>query len=301
MEASEPFLSSDLDGRAGNLLESISFPYGVIARWHDLASLLNRFSPSVVEIHLTAQDMETPPPPLPMVDTELVVHAPEHFKNKLLDLCALDEAHRRWSLAKVSEAVDTARQAAGSFRNTPARIKIVLHPGAMSVGTRVPPGNMSKLKDAAQRSMDALEKLDADFLLENLPPYPWYLGGQWFTNYSMSADDMLEMVSGRRLGITFDTSHAQLYCTWSGRDVVEEFEKMAPYIRHIHVADASGIDGEGLQIGMGDIPWKKLAPRLFGSGLTIMPEIWLGHLHGMAGMLEALHQLQIIWEEAHPK
>jgi N-acetylneuraminate synthase len=108
---------------------------------------------------------------------------------------------------------------------------------------------------------------------------------------------MLEMVKDRGLGITFDTSHSQLYCNWKGIDIVEEFKKIRPVLRHLHVADASGIDGEGLQIGMGNLPWEKLAPHIFADDIIIMPEIWLGHLHGMAGMSEALFRLQKLWEK----
>jgi N-acetylneuraminate synthase len=245
--------------------------------------------------------MEERPKLREAVNPELVVHMPEHYGNVLLDLCALDEEQRKWSVERVYEAAELTLEVAPLFKNTPQKPKMVVHPGAMSVDEFVPVEVIQKMKDSLNRSMDELEKIGVEIMLENLPPFPWYLGGQWFTNYAMAAEDMLDMVSGRGLGITFDTSHSQLYCNWANVDIVEEMKKLKPILRHIHVSDASGIDGEGLQIGMGNIPWERLAPHIFAEDVVIMPEIWLGHLHGMAGMNEALFHLQKLWEKTQSK
>ncbi|HPN13926.1 MAG TPA: TIM barrel protein, partial [Spirochaetota bacterium] len=181
------------------------------------------------------------------------------------------------------------------FSKTPSKPKMVVHPGAMSVDNFLNSKSIEKQRDAIQRSLDELAKINVDIMIENLPPYPWYLGGQWFTNYGMSSSDMIEIVRNRNLGITYDISHSYLYCNWMKIDIYEEMKALLPIIKHLHVSDASGIDGEGLQIGLGDVPWERLASFLFSSGLVIMPEIWLGHLHGMSGMNEALFMLQNLW------
>jgi N-acetylneuraminate synthase len=67
---------------------------------------------------------------------------------------------------------------------------------------------------------------------------------------------------------------------------------LKPYIRHLHVADASGIGDEGLQIGAGEIDWRTALAPLAGYGYTMIPEIWQGHLHGGKGFLQAMEHLK---------
>lgn len=299
MKRGDIFLASDISGKAGGFCSDVSFKYGVIARWHDIKFLLDNFKPAIIEVHMTADDMNHRPDIKEQVAPELVVHMPEHYGTSLLDICSRDEDHRKWSVERVREAARLTLEVAPLFKNTPVKPKMVVHPGAMSVDSFLPSSEVQKLRDQAQRSLDELEGLEVEMMLENIAPFPWYLGGQWFTNYSISGDDMLELVKGRGYGITFDTSHMQLYCNWKNIDIVDEFKKVKSVLRHIHVADASGIDGEGLQIGMGNLPWDRLAPEMFGCGIVIMPEIWLGHLHGMAGMNEALFKLQQMWEKVN--
>lgn len=293
----EPFLVSDVETDAVDIVGSVEFPYGAIARWHDLQFMLDNFEPTIVEIHMTAQDMDERPTLQGITEAELVIHMPEHYGNLLLDLCSLEEDHRRWSVDRVKEAASLTVEVAKHFNKTPDRPKMVVHPGAMSVDSFVGSAEILQMHDQIQRSLDELEGIEVEIMLENLPPFPWYLGGQWFTNYTLSAKDMLAIIKGRDLGITFDTSHSQLYCNWAGVDIVDEFRSLMPAIRHLHVSDASGTDGEGLQIGRGNIPWERVAPFLFGKDVVIMPEIWLGHLNGMAGMHEALFHLQMLWKK----
>jgi sialic acid synthase SpsE/sugar phosphate isomerase/epimerase len=292
----QPFLSMDLENVSSNIFKDVSFPYGCIARWHDLEFLLNNYKPKIIEIHMTAQDIEEVPALNGGFDTEIVIHMPEHYGNQLLDLCALDENVRSWSLERVTESAALLVNISKHFTKTPSRPKMVVHPGAMSVDGFLDEKSIMKQRDAMQRSLDELAPIDVDIMIENLPPYPWYLGGQWYTNYAMSSADMIEIVRDRSLGITYDISHSYLYCNWAKVDLDVEMKTLLPIIKHLHVSDASGIDGEGLQVGIGDVPWESIAPYIFSSGLVIVPEIWLGHLHGMSGMNEALFNLQKMWK-----
>ena len=49
----------------------------------------------------------------------------------------------------------------------------------------------------------------------------------------------------------------------------------------MHLSDASGINGEGLQIGAGNIDFKLLHSNLkkIGRSHLLVPEIWQGHLN----------------------
>jgi N-acetylneuraminate synthase len=65
-----------------------------------------------------------------------------------------------------------------------------------------------------------------------------------------------------------------------------------PYIRHIHFADAYGLDGEGVQIGEGDIDFDNIMPLFREYRGTWVPEIWRGHLHNGSGFVKALSRLK---------
>ena len=61
----------------------------------------------------------------------------------------------------------------------------------------------------------------------------------------------LDFILPRKLNICFDTSHSKLYCNWAHMDFYEQVLTLLPYTHHLHISDASGLDGEGLQIGEG--------------------------------------------------
>ena len=95
----------------------------------------------------------------------------------------------------------------------------------------------------------------------------------------------------------FDTSHSKLYCNWAHVDFYEQVEVLLPYIGHLHLSDGSGLDGEGLQIGEGNIDWvhffrviKVGKPGGYQGG-TMIPEIWRGHQRRGEGFLIAIQRL----------
>ncbi len=142
---------------------------------------------------------------------------------------------------------------------------------------------------------NALKKLNLtniDLLLENLPPFPWYKGGQWFSNTFMDAEEILAFSKKYGYSICYDTSHAGLYCTYAKKDPVEFFKTLKPLIKHIHISDGIGTDGEGVQISEGDVPWKTLMPEIIKSNVTMTPEIWMGHRYQGEGFITALKHLK---------
>ena len=60
----------------------------------------------------------------------------------------------------------------------------------------------------------------------------------------------------------FDISHSRLMSNHFGLDFYEFAKKIAPITGHLHFGDALNVNGEGLQIGEGDIDFSKLASIL---------------------------------------
>jgi N-acetylneuraminate synthase len=153
------------------------------------------------------------------------------------------------------------------------------------------PRDRMQVLDRVVEGLLRLETRGVVVLPENLPPRPWYLGGQWFQRVLTRPEDFIYIHEHTGLGMTFDISHAQLECNHSGLRLVDLIRECRPIIRHLHVADASGIDGEGVQIGDGSVGWPEALGELSGAEFTWVPEVWSGHLNQMAGFIEALNRL----------
>jgi sugar phosphate isomerase/epimerase len=223
----------------------------------------------------------------------LVVHAPEYAHDTLIDLCAADEGQRALSVRRIQQTIDLARSLAPQFTLAADRFprgpKIVIHVGGMS-----PKPSGYDADGATRRALGALTQLDTadvDLLLENLPPYPWYFGGRWFGHIICDVENTFLLCQESELGLCFDTSHAALECNKSGANLQEFGERVAPFVRHLHVSDGAGTSGEGLPIGEGDVNFVQLLPPLLASQPTMIPEIWMGHHENGEGFRIALERL----------
>jgi len=186
----------------------------------------------------------------------------------------------------VQETINFTRSIANRYKETP---KVIAHPGAMSLNEKL---TKKALKKALLHSLEEIDSNGIELLLENLPPYPWYFGGQWKGNYFMDADEIKTFCIETGYKICFDLSHAALYCNAKEKDLTEFTKTVKPYIRHIHFADAYGLDGEGVQIGEGDIDFDRIMPLFNDYKGTWVPEIWRGHLQKGKGFTEALAKLR---------
>ncbi|GAB6094284.1 N-acetylneuraminate synthase family protein [Desulfatiferula olefinivorans] len=259
--------------------------WGLIARYDDFEAMVD-FRPKVIEFHFTENDLTRAYLPPKKYEQSLVVHAPEYMGHRLFDLCAENESIRKESLGIVSKTVEIAGRLAPYFNG--AAPKIIAHPGAMSLNTKL---KRDVLKRRLKQSVNEMNARGFEILLENLPPYPWYFGGAWKGNYFMSAEEIASFCDETGMNICFDLSHAALYCNAKNKRLTDFIKTVYPYIRHIHFADGYGLDGEGVQIGEGDIDFDAVMPLFKDYRGTWVPEIWRGHLSNSRGFIEALKRL----------
>ena len=66
----------------------------------------------------------------------------------------------------------------------------------------------------------------------------------------------------------FDVSHSMLTSNFLKQDFYEFAEKILPYTAHIHMGDASGVNGEGLQIGESELIMNSDIGEKFSGSLT---------------------------------
>jgi sialic acid synthase SpsE/sugar phosphate isomerase/epimerase len=290
IEEEEPFQESDLGYTIDlNVDEILPMDWGFTVRFRDFQELLVH-KPKLLEFHFTDQDLDEHYPGEDF-DLRLVAHAPEFWERTLVDLCSEDERQRVDSRDLIQKTIDLAREMAPHFVGVP---KIIVHTGGMSLDH--PVKNHQKLYENLARSVDEIDHEDVELLLENLPPLPWYFGGQWLTNAFMDAHEIRDFIAPRNLKMCFDTSHSKLYCNWAKVDFYEQVKVLLPYIGHLHLSDGSGLDGEGLQIGEGAIDWVHFF-KVIGAGKsdgyrgTMIPEIWRGHQRQGEGFIIAIKRL----------
>jgi sialic acid synthase SpsE/sugar phosphate isomerase/epimerase len=292
VELDEPFLPVDLgEGTRREIAAHLPLQWGYVARYRDMHEIL-ALEPKCLEFHFTDHDLDDKFPG-GEYSQQLIVHAPEFWERTLVDLCSEHEAQRRDSVKLIQKSINIARELAPHFQGKP---KIVVHPGAMHIDRQI--NNKRMLADNLLRSVEELDHSDVEMMIENLPPRPWYFGGQWTTSYFMDADDIVEYCKATGLTICFDICHHKLYCNWAHVSQADQVEKLLPYISHLHMSDAAGIDGEGLQVGEGNVDFITFFKQIKGFEGTMVPEIWRGHQNGGAGFVLAIERMAEAYDKA---
>jgi sialic acid synthase SpsE/sugar phosphate isomerase/epimerase len=293
IEPDDPFLDRDLGEKITlDLEKTIPMPWGFVVRFNDFKAVQEQYNFPLLEFHFTDKDLDDPYPGDDL-DIQLIVHAPEFWGNHLVDLCTFDDNQRQASVKLMQRSINVTREMAPHFKGTP---KIVVHPGAASLD--YPIEDRQGLYDNLRHSVEALDYADVELLIENLPPHPWYFGGQWLTNAFMDTYEIKDFLDSMGLKTCFDTSHSKLYCNWADVDFYEQTKVILPYVSHLHLSDASGLDGEGLQVGEGTIDWVKFFQSAKGYRGTMIPEIWRGHQRGGEGFIIAINRLTAAYFEA---
>ena len=273
-------------------------PWGVPVRYHDWRELWERApTADFLEFHLSYGDMDLEPGrffPDGPVDCGLAVHSPDLFRgDHLLNLAAEDSDYRQRSRRELQRAIDTARRLREYFRQD-GNVIVIASLGGFSEHAPLAVEDRPRLYERVARSVAELDTSGVELVAQTLPPFPWYLGGQRFCNLFVDAADTAGFCRDTGLGLCFDVSHSQLTCNERGQGFGSFAEAVASHTRHLHLVDAQGVDGEGLQIGDGDVDFAALAEVLDREcpKAGFIPEIWQGHKRSGEGFWIALDRLE---------
>ncbi len=265
-------------------------PWGCVARYRDCEAIA-AWAPDLLEFHLTDYDLDHGAPPEREFPGRVALHVPEYYQGMLLDLCALDEAAREASVAVVRRSLQVARELVALFPEHRGPAPVVVHPGGMSY--EEPALDKEALFAGLRRSLDELaDEPGVELLLENIAPFPWYFGGQWYHNVFVAPEEVTAFLTERGARMCWDLSHAQLYCNLTGRDILDYLRQVKPLIAHLHLADSSGTDAEALQFGEGMTDLPAVMRELADVDAPVIPEIWMGHLNEGEGFLVGLIRLK---------
>jgi len=297
MDEEDFFYPSDLhDTRIEPKSYRFTRPWGVPVRYHDFQEYAARIQPDLWEFHLSYSDMELDP--AEYLDgthaAGLVVHAPELFSgSRLMDLATPDETYRKESIRETQRVIDITRNLKRFFPNTP-RPPIVANIGGFTMDAPLPAFEIRGYYERFAQSLSELDMEGVELIPQTMAPFPWHFGGQRYQNIFVKIDEIVEWCSKLKLRMCFDISHTRLTCNHFGIDFYDFAEKIAPFSSHLHLGDAKGLNGEGLQVGDGEIDFVRLGAILQKGcpSATFIPEIWQGHKNGGEGFWVALERLE---------
>jgi N-acetylneuraminate synthase len=286
---------SDVEGTV-SVKRHYKFPvlWGVPVRYHDFKNYHEWVEPDLFEFHLSYRDLSLKP-----VDylthvpcKRLVVHAPELFENsELLDIVSDDLSCRQRSIDNLKRVVDVTEQLRVFFPKADSAL-IVANIGGFSMDT---PFDVAHRKVLYQRFSESCAKIDfgsTELTPQNMAPFPWHFGGQRHQNIFMMPDELAEQAEQMKLRYCLDLSHLQMACSHFKLNFQSALSLLLPYSIHLHVADALGVNGEGVLMGTGDISWPETWKKIcVYPNTSFIPEVWQGHKDHGAGFWTALDYL----------
>jgi N-acetylneuraminate synthase len=300
LEAGELFYPSDLrNGSINSRNYSFNRPFGIPVRYHDIARMVDKSNIDLVEFHFSYRDMDLNPSQY--LDSngyalDFVVHSPELFAgDHLLDLRAEDPEYRNRSMRELQRVIDRTRDLKKYFKRA-ERPKIVVNAGGFTLDRFIPIADRAERYARIGAALTMLDTEGVEILPQTMPPFPWHFGGQRFHNLFIDASDIQEFCNKYGMRICLDISHSMLACNLANRSFKSFLEEVAPHAAHLHLVDAEGTDGEGLQIGEGSIDFAVVAAELnrLCPTASFIPEIWQGHKNDGEGFWIALDRLEKI-------
>jgi sialic acid synthase SpsE/sugar phosphate isomerase/epimerase len=276
-----------------NLPVPKAFKWGFKGRFETIDELVEKYQPDVFEFHMSDEDAQGDWRPSKSYPVELVMHVSEYLGRRMVDMCTDNAEQRQASRELVQATINKAREVAEYFEGTPA---VIVHAGGMTVDPAFASqseatAGKTVMLDNLKKELEQIDSREVKFYLENLPPRPWYFGGQWTQNVFSDGWEIAEFLKETGYSFCFDTSHAKLFCNLAKKDLVEYAKAVQPWTEHLHVADAAGFDQEGLQIGDGEIDFAALFKVLKQKPGVIIPEVWRGHLYHNRGHILGMQKL----------
>jgi N-acetylneuraminate synthase len=227
-------------------------------------------------------------------DLGFVVHAPELFAgSKLMDLATPDEALRRYSLEQTQAVIDITRGLKKFFPKT-KRPPIVANIGGFTMDEPLPADEKAERYRIFAQSLKELDMDGVELTPQTMAPFPWHFGGQRHQNIFIFPEESAAFCAKHDLRMCVDISHTKLAANHFGFDFAQGLAQLGPHTAHLHFGDAKGLDGEGLQVGEGEIDFDEIGKvlRKHAPTASFIPEIWQGHKNMGEGFWTALERLE---------
>lgn len=271
-------------------------PWGLPVRYHDYKPLIEDAKPDFLEFHFSYKDLEINIDDVfdRKLGMSFTTHLPDLFAGDfLVDLASRDQDIWERSIAEVQRTIDITRDLTRYFTLDNDPIMVVTMGGFTKDGHIAPAARVDKY----ERIGEALKHLNTSGVrlsAQTLPPYPWLMGGQQFHNLFLDPKDTADFSDTYDTELCLDISHTMLAANFLKMPLSEAVELLAPRSNHLHLVDGVGVDGEGVQVGEGDVDWAALGKQLreLNPTASFIPEIWQGHVNNGEGFFTALDRLE---------
>ena len=271
-------------------------PWGLPVRYHDYKPLIEEATPDFLEFHFSYKDLdinidEVFEKKLPMSFT---THLPDLFAGDfLVDLASRDPEVWERSIAEVQRTIDITRDLTRYFTVDEDPVMVVTM-GGFTKDKHIPASARTAKYERIGEALGRLDTAGVRLAAQTLPPYPWLMGGQQYHNLFLDPQDTAEFARAYDSALCLDISHTMLACNFLKIPLSEAVAQLAPHSIHLHLVDGIGVDGEGVQVGEGDVDWAALGKQLreLAPKASFIPEIWQGHINNGEGFFTALDRLE---------
>lgn len=251
-------------------------------RLHDYSEISSKFPIGNFELHLSFEEVSA------LTDLNFMslndrfsIHLPDYCDpTHLLDPFATDKLQRNKSLLlleKIEQVVSRAQRERGHT------IPII---GSFSSQAESPDFFNNHLNLVARFSKQGIK-----LLFQWLPPFAWYFGGSHALSF-FNDRNHIELLESARQEICLDISHFIMGAKYFEMDLAEDLNRLIQLSSHFHISDAVGVDGEGLQFGMGPTENLSVLDTVMKQPFVKVIEVWQGHLNDYAGFNQALAFLE---------
>lgn len=286
-------------------LKNSALPWGIPVRYRDYEQLVSKLCPTFVEFHLSSEDLTLDPcgilagisSPKPFF-----VHAIEQYSDGfILDFASADSCVIKESFKRMNNLITHVEKLSSLFSFS-TRVPLVINCGGFTANCFMDQDTARRARGNLISNLCSLStKYDGiQFLPQTMPPFPWHRGGVSHHNLMRNVDCISQIVRSTGLSICLDVSHSYMECVHSNLSFTEFFAAVLPWTSHMHLSDATGSTQEGLQLGHGvvDIPEIILAAAR-QKNITVLLEIWQGHLNGGKGFEDAADYLETFLGRHH--
>ena len=253
--------------------------WGIPVRPHDVFNLHERFNAQTYEFHISYSDLNRKIPDeswQKLSNKKIIVHAPELFEDsELLDLCAEDLDKKNKSIKNLQRVIDFTSEI-GCRIGTDQKVGIVSNVGGFSTHKFRDETEKKYLYEQVASSLQKLDTKNTEILIQNMAPFPLHFGGQRYQNIFCKPEEILNFCENFNVRICLDTAHLSMLCNYFNMNFKEMFNKLLPVTSHFHMSDASGLNGEGVMLGQGDVDFQHVINNV-RDDQTFIVETWQGH------------------------